>query len=105
MLKLEKHIEARIRFLPVTEGGRAKVPFSGYRPQFYYDGRDWDATILFDGNPPPNGEYFVVHFSFVHPKTHEKSLGIGKIFQIREGSQVVATGVVTQIIDLSDMTK
>ncbi len=31
-------IEAEITFVPTEQGGRKTPAFSGYRPQFYYDG-------------------------------------------------------------------
>jgi hypothetical protein len=30
-------------FLRTEEGGKTRPAFSGYRPQFYYEGEDWDA--------------------------------------------------------------
>ena len=42
-------IEAVITFLTFEEGGRKTPVFSGYRPQFYYDGHDWDAAQNYVG--------------------------------------------------------
>ena len=36
-------IEAVITFLRTEDGGKTRPVYSGYRPQFYYDGEDWDA--------------------------------------------------------------
>ncbi|MFO1465458.1 MAG: hypothetical protein U1F35_03300 [Steroidobacteraceae bacterium] len=36
-------IEAIVTFLPTEHGGRKGYARSDYRPQFYYDGHDWDA--------------------------------------------------------------
>jgi len=38
------HFEAVITFLRTEEGGRASPVFTGYRPQFFYGGEDWDAV-------------------------------------------------------------
>ena len=46
-----KDIEAEITFLTSEEGGKKLPVFSGYRPQFYYDGHDWDAVQ--SQTPPP----------------------------------------------------
>jgi translation elongation factor EF-Tu-like GTPase len=40
----ERDVEVEVTFLPADHGGRIRVVFSGYRAQFYYDGRDWDAV-------------------------------------------------------------
>lgn len=42
-----KDIEVEITFLPTEAGGRKGPAFSGYRPQFYYDGHDWDAHQIY----------------------------------------------------------
>lgn len=39
------HLEAEIYYLTEAEGGRKTPVASGYRGQFYYDGKDWDYRL------------------------------------------------------------
>jgi translation elongation factor EF-Tu-like GTPase len=47
MMRIPHDIEATVYFLKTAEGGRVGPAFSDYRPQFYYDGHDWDARQLY----------------------------------------------------------
>jgi translation elongation factor EF-Tu-like GTPase len=40
-------IEARIRYVTTREGGRESGVSSGYRGQFFYDGKDYDGFQSF----------------------------------------------------------
>ncbi|ANO49162.1 hypothetical protein V8245_12300 [Flavobacterium columnare] len=39
------YLEAEIYYLTEAEGGRKTPVASGYRGQFYYDGKDWDYRL------------------------------------------------------------
>lgn len=41
--RLSQDIEGIVTFLTSADGGRTTPALSGYRPQFHYDGYDWDA--------------------------------------------------------------
>jgi len=43
-------VEVQITFLSPEEGGRRTAAQTGYRPQFYYDGEDWDAIHTYPNN-------------------------------------------------------
>ena len=94
-------IEAEITFLTSEEGGHKGPVYSGYRPQFYYDGNDWDAVQnyvgVFEVYP---GQTVTTQLSFLSPQCHFGRLYPGKEFLIREGQRVVAHGKVTKILDL-----
>ena len=97
-------VEAEIRYLTAEEGGRRLGVKSGYRGQFHYpkDGSDWDATQEF----PDKGDDIVVLGETVrvklyfHPdrwvEIHEARIEPGLKFLIREGTRVVARGIVTK---------
>jgi hypothetical protein len=74
---------------------------TGYRPQFSYDGRDWDAIQMYpDRECVYPGETVIAYIAFLSPEDHKGKLFPGKEFQVREGSRVVATGCVTKILEL-----
>ena len=103
MLKIPHDIEAEIHFFPTAEGGRSGPAFDDYRPQFYYDGHDWDARHLYPDvervNPGDTVRAFV---GFLNPLEHVGKLHPGKEFEIREGSKTVGRGRVLRIIELSE---
>ncbi len=99
--KYPPDIEAEITFLTSEEGGRKTPAYSGYRPQFYYDGHDWDAVQeyigVFEVCP---GQTVMAQLSFMSPQCHVGKLYPGKEFLVREGQKVVARGKVTKILNL-----
>lgn len=97
----EKDIEAEITFLTTEEGGRKGPAFSGYRPQFYYDGQHWDAEHNYIGvDEAYPGQTVMVYLTFASPRHHVGKLFPGKEFLIYEGLQIVARGKVIKIINL-----
>jgi elongation factor Tu len=99
---LPRDIEAEITYLTTEEGGRRKPAFTGYRPQFYYDGRDWDAIHTYpDVELVMPGQTARAYLSFLSPECHIGRLHTGKEFLIREGQRVIARGRVTKVIDLA----
>jgi translation elongation factor EF-Tu-like GTPase len=96
-------IEAEITFVPAEEGGRSTPAFSGYRPQFYYDGHDWDADQEYpDVESVLPGETVRALLRFISPDAHLGRLHPGTEFQVREGARIVARGRVTQILHLAE---
>ena len=100
-MKFEADIEAEIYFLSTEEGGRKTPAYSGYRPQFYYDGQDWDAVHEYIGvSEVYPGQTGTTQLSFMNPQEHAEKLHVGKEFLIREGQKTVACGKVTKILNL-----
>ena len=97
----EHDVEVEICFLRTEEGGRKGPARSGYRPQFYYDGNDWDAvhTYATDDWVQP-GETVTGYLDFLSPDEHVAKLFPGMEFLCREGSRVVARGRVLRILNL-----
>jgi translation elongation factor EF-Tu-like GTPase len=94
-------IEAQITFTRTEDGGRRGPARSGYRPQFYYDGHDWDAVQ--DYGPVEwvfPGQTVTAYLSFLSPECHVGRLYPGKAFLLREGQRTVGQGVVTQLLQL-----
>jgi elongation factor Tu len=94
-------IEAEIYYLPPEHGGRSTPAFSGYRPQFYYRGRDWDAQHEYlDTDRALPGETVRAHIEFLAPAQHLGKVVEGMPFLLREGNRTVGYGSVLKIIDL-----
>src|SRR5437763_453169 len=100
MTKDQSHIEAVIIFLRTEEGGRIHPVFSGYRPQFYYDGQDWDAVQSYPGVERVNpGDTVVARLTFLSPQSHRGKVHPGMAFEVREGMRVIGHGVVKKVFD------
>jgi elongation factor Tu len=96
-------IEAEITFASTEQGGRKTPAFSGYRPQFYYDGHDWDADQEYpDVESAAPGQTVRVWLRFLSPDMQVGRVHPGMEFQIREGARVVAHGRVTKILHLEE---
>lgn len=92
-------LRATIHYLTEEEGGRRSPIFSGYRGQFYYDGRDWDAAQEFIGtNTALLGEITDCYLQTLSPQYHQHKFYIGKEFEIREGAKIVGRGIITEIL-------
>lgn len=95
------HIEAEVHFLTPEEGGRQDPVRRGYRPQFYYQGQNWDAIHEYPGREEVKpGETVLALLSFLSPDQHRGRVRPGLTFQLREGEQVVGTGTVLRVLEL-----
>jgi translation elongation factor EF-Tu-like GTPase len=99
-------VEVEITFLTTEEGGRKGPAFSNYRPQFYYDGHDWDAVHTYPSvEAVYPGQTVIAHLCFLSPQYHVGKLYPGKEFLLREGQRIVGHGKVTKILDLEKSAK
>ena len=90
-----------LTFMPTEHGGRSGPAFSGYRPQFYYFGHDWDGVHEYPDVASVNpGDTVRAFVTFLSPREHLGKLQPGMAFLIREGQRVVGYGVVTRLVDL-----
>ena len=89
--KLENpELEAEIYYLTKEEGGRESAIFSGYRGQFHYDEKDWDAVQEFiDKNICNVGETVKVYLQTLSPNNHLGKFFTGKKFEIREEKKLL----------------
>jgi elongation factor Tu len=99
-------IEAEIYFLLPEEGGRKGPAFSGYRPQFYYDGNHWDARQDYVGvSEVYPGQTVLAELTFANPQYQVGKLYPGKEFRVCEGRTVVGRGRVKKILNLEESAK
>lgn len=95
------HVEAEVHFLSANDGGRATPCTSGYRPQFFYEGRDWDAVHEYpDVAQVMPGDSARALLHFLSPESHAGRVRPGMPFLLREGRQVVGYGVVRRLLGL-----
>jgi elongation factor Tu len=101
-----RDIEVEITFLPTAHGGRSGPAFSGYRPQFYYAGHDWDAEHEYpDSESVQPGQTVRAYLTFLSPQEHVGKLHPGKAFLIREGNKTVGYGSVLAILNLESSAR
>ena len=92
-------LEGEVYYLTEQEGGRWNPITSGYRGQFYYNGRDWDAPqILIDKEICYPGETAKISLQMLSPNFHVGQFYVGQGFEIREGTTTVGRGKITQIL-------
>jgi Elongation factor Tu C-terminal domain len=88
-----------IYYLTEREGGRKTPVASGYRGQFHYNRKDFDAMQQFvDKSWCQLGETVQVLMQTASPEFHAGQLFVGKEFKIREGSKTVGKGTITKIL-------
>lgn len=92
-------LRALIYYLTADEGGRKSWIGNGYRGQFYYDGRDWDAcqTVIGQDKCLP-GETVDCYLTTGSPQYHLGKFYEGKEFEIREGARIVGRGVIIEVL-------
>src|SRR5215831_12455092 len=96
-----RDIEVEIYYLPPEHGGRKTPILSGYRPQFYYRGHDWDGQHEYpDSDQVLPGECVRAYIEFLSPAQHLGNVVEGMPFLLREGNHIVGYGTVLKIIDL-----
>jgi translation elongation factor EF-Tu-like GTPase len=102
-MKIPRDIEAEIYFLTPAEGGRATPAFDHYRPQFYYDGHDWDARHVYPDVKQVNpGDTVRAYLGFLSPAEHLGKVHREMPFEIREGARTVGRGKVTKVLELEE---
>ncbi len=102
MKQLPKDIEVEIEFLHEIHGGRKTDAFTGYRPQFFYNGNDWDAVHEYiDTDTVAPGEKVKAYLAFLSPQEHEDKVYPSMPFLIREGNRTIGFGTVLKVIELS----
>ncbi|MCT4663669.1 MAG: hypothetical protein N4A45_00380 [Flavobacteriales bacterium] len=92
-------LEGEIYYLTEQEGGRKSNIHTGYRGQFFYDNKNWDASQEFiDKEVCKPGEMINVRLQTTSPDLHAGQFFIGKSFEIREGAKTVGFGKITKIL-------
>lgn len=93
---------ADLKYLTTEEGGRQTPAFSGYRPQlkFYFDEMQTSGqqTFLNKDTVYP-GDTVEAAIRIISVEHFENTLTEGMTFEFREGSRVIGTGKITDILN------
>ena len=92
-------IEAEVTFLPTAEGGRSTPALSGYRPNHlvlpdyltsgHHEYKDKERVLP--------GESAITEIWFLSPEQYPKSMRVGKIIRVQEGSRLVGHAKVLNV--------
>ena len=94
-------VEVELTLLPTKDGARRTEAGQGYRPQFYYNNGDWDASYEYVVDKAvPLGQPVTAWLTFFSPHEHRGKVFVGMPFLMREGNRVVGYGRVTALLDL-----
>ena len=95
---MKTHVNAELFVVPESDGGRRSPFFSGYRPQFFFDGVHNDCVItILNGDEMGGGDSGPVALTFFRPELQSGRLAVGDTFCIAEGARVVCRGTITRI--------
>lgn len=99
-------IEVEVTLLPTEHGGRQTPARSGYRPQFYYAGEDFDGQYRFlDCNEVKPGETARAELAFLSPGLHVGRVYPGMVYLLREGNRVLGYGRVLRLLGLEQAAR
>ena len=71
---------------------------TGYKPAVYFGKKQTDGIVSFhhDEKPVLGGEY-IVTIGFTHPEYLGEALKKNSIFDLKEGSKIIAQGTVLEV--------
>lgn len=101
-MKRPPDVEARVTYLPTSEGGKNCAVSSGYRPMHDFGVPDVisDAQHIYpDCQKVTPGSTARVLMNFLVPDIHKRRLYEGMEFTVREGNWVVGHGIVTRVLN------
>jgi elongation factor Tu len=93
-----RKISAKVYLLSTDEGGR-KLPIgTGYRPAIYFGKKQTDGILSFHRDEKPTlGSEYTVTIGLIHPEYLGKALKKGAVFDLKEGSKIIARGTVLDV--------
>jgi translation elongation factor EF-Tu-like GTPase len=94
-------IEAEVTFLPIGDGGRSTPALSGYRPNHlvlsdyltsgHHEYKDKERVLP--------GESAITEIWFLSPEQYPKSMRVGKVIRVQEGSRLVGHAKVLKVFN------
>lgn len=100
---MDYHLKARIYVIETQFGGRKGSLFDDYRGQFFWhindiNCSDWDARYIFEGGEiqPGSSGMCKIMISNNLREASGDNFPAGSQFGIREGSRIVAVGVIEE---------
>jgi translation elongation factor EF-Tu-like GTPase len=100
-MTIPKDVEVEFEELDAAHGGLESPFVTDSRPQFFYQGHDWDCRIeiIRPGAPQPRIGVRA-YLAFLSPDAHLGQLHPGTPFLIRYGQRTVAFGKVLRLLEL-----
>jgi translation elongation factor EF-Tu-like GTPase len=94
-------LSATLQFMPTDKGGRNSAVASGYRPQFYFEGADYDCRVAFavDVVQPGDVVTATIELSEYASSALAGQVCVGKRFTFREGQQQVVTETIERLAE------
>jgi elongation factor Tu len=96
-------IFATVTFVRTEDGGRSTPIFTGYRPQFFFEGKDYESgciDLLSERAAWPGDTVEVrIHLSDYARTALNGAVKPGMTFELHEGAKNVAGGIVTNVED------
>ncbi len=93
---------AHLKYLDTSEGGRKTPAFSKYRPQIKFDFDDMQTSgeqTFIDKTVVNPGEEVEASIRIIAVDHFKNRLQEGMAFEFREGSRIIGTGVIVQILN------
>ncbi len=91
-------VSANVYLLRADEGGRKSPVYTGYRPTVYFDKKQTDGIVRFHQDEEPLlGEEYIVTLGLAHPEYLGEALKKDAIFDWREGSKIIARGIILDV--------
>lgn len=102
----DNELEGTVFMIPSEFGGRQSAVHSGYRGQFFWHingvrSTDWEAESYFENDLLEPGESAKIKVQLAGTIVElgmETGMPVGWQFCLREGSKVVAVGVITESV-------
>lgn len=103
IVRIPDMIFATLTFVRTEDGGRSAPVFTGYRPQFFFAGKDYESgciDLLSEQAAWPGMTVEVrIHLSDYARCALKGAVKPGMTFELHEGAKSVAGGVVTRVDD------
>lgn len=100
---------ARVFYKHTKDGGRSAPAFSKYRPHISFHHLPYTLTSaqqVFIGQDKVNpGTSALADITLIYHKGFEGKLSIGDKFEFAESTQVIGTGEIVEIVDLTLQAK
>jgi hypothetical protein len=91
----------RFRLESLTFDGKRKTVLSGYRPVYDIRPDYWTSTHheFISGSEISSGEEITAKVWFLTPEVYPKSLWVGRVLRVAEGSRQVGTATVEAVLN------
>ncbi|MBS1623649.1 MAG: elongation factor Tu [Bacteroidetes bacterium] len=93
---------AKLIYLKSEQGGRSTPVASGYRPQLKFDFTEMQTSgqqIFADRELVYPGDEVIANITMLSPHFYLGKLDRGTEFEFREGSRIIGTGKITEILN------